>query len=151
MYKPHSDFSPHRPVGFARLQELMDQPVLDASALKDPVIVDSFSMYREGKDWFLQVRGTNGEEGRAPCSPQAEYFFPIAQKKILPGFLGKDARELEKIFREIWVSDLNYKIQGLAWWCCVAWTEAVLLDMLARAAGLNVADLLGGRRRDEVE
>jgi L-alanine-DL-glutamate epimerase-like enolase superfamily enzyme len=151
MYKPHSDFTPHRPVGFVRLQELMDQPVVDASALKDPVIVDSFSMYKQGKDWFLQVRGTRGEEGRAPCSPQAEYFFPIVQKKILPGFLGKDAREIEKIFREIWVNDLNYKIQGLAWWCCVAWTEAVLLDMLARTAGLNVADLLGGRRRDEIE
>jgi hypothetical protein len=88
MYKPHGDFGPHRPVTFACLQELTDQPVVDASALKDPMIVDSFSMHKQGKDWFLRVRGTRGEEGRTPA-PQGEYFFPIVQKKILPGFLGK--------------------------------------------------------------
>ncbi|GHT68540.1 hypothetical protein FACS1894110_16300 [Spirochaetia bacterium] len=151
MYKIHSDFKPHRPVTFAQLQELMDRPVVNTALIYRPVIIDSFTLIQHGKDFFLRVRGKNGETGTAPCSSQADYFYPILQKKILPNLLNKDARDIEKLFHEIFVNDLNYKIQGLAWWCCIAWAESALLDMLARYADINVTELFGKRYRDELE
>jgi L-alanine-DL-glutamate epimerase-like enolase superfamily enzyme len=151
MYQIHPDFSPHRPVSFARLWELADKPVIQTQLIDTPVIIDSFALIKNGGAWFLRVRGKQGEEGIAPCSGQADYFYPILQKKLLPGFLNRDARGMEKIFPEIFVQDLNYKIQGLAWWCCVAWAESALLDMLGKRAGVNVTDLIGRRFRNELE
>jgi L-alanine-DL-glutamate epimerase-like enolase superfamily enzyme len=151
MYKIHGDFSPHRPVAFARLQELMDMPVVRTGLIDGPVVIDSFALVRKENAFFLRVRGKNGEEGIGPCAESAEIYYPILRKKLLPYFLGRDARDMEKIFRDAWVSDLNYKIQGLPWWCSVAWTESALLDMLGKRAGCNVTGLLGGRLRDEVE
>ena len=151
MYKLHKDFSPHKPVTFTQLQEIMDRPVIKSEIVGSPVIIKSFSLYVCGNNWFLRVLGTNGEEGLAPCSERAEYLHPLMQKKILPYMIGRDARELEKIFEHIFVSDLNYKIQGLAWWCCISWVESAVLDMLAKVAGVNVTDLLGGRKRSELD
>jgi L-alanine-DL-glutamate epimerase-like enolase superfamily enzyme len=151
MYKLHTDFKPHIPVTFNQLQEIMDHPVLQTEKLPDPVIIDSFAMFLCNGDWFLRVRGRNGEEGIAPCSERASYLHLLLKERILPLMLGRDARELEKLFSEIFVWDINYKIQGLAWWCCIAWVESAVLDMLAKAAGVNVTGLLGGRCRNELE
>ena len=151
MYKPHKDFTAHKPVTFEQLQEIMDQPVIKNEIVNTSVVIKSFSLYVRGRDWFLRVRGTGGEEGCAPCSERAAYLYPLMQQKILPYMIGRDARDLENIFEQIFVSDLNYKIQGLAWWCCVSWVESAVLDMLAKVAGVNVADLLGGRVRDELD
>ncbi|GHV93670.1 hypothetical protein AGMMS50268_41730 [Spirochaetia bacterium] len=153
MYKPHADFTPHRPVTFAQLQELMDQPVVNAGLVDGPVLIDSFTLIEREGAYFLRVRGKKGEEGIGPCAANAEIFYPILQKKLLPYFLGRDARDMEKVFQEAFVNDLNYKMQGLPWWCSVAWTESALLDMLGKKTGRNVTELLGGgkRYRDELE
>jgi L-alanine-DL-glutamate epimerase-like enolase superfamily enzyme len=151
MYKPHTDFLPHRTVSFTRLQEIMDQPVVETGIIKEPVIIDSFELLYCRDMWFLRVRGKSGEEGIAPCSEKAEFLHPILTQRILPRMTGKDARNLEKILHEVFTGDGNYKIQGLAWWCPIAWVEAAVLDMLAKKAGLNVTELLGGRVRGEIE
>ena len=151
MYTIHKDFKPHKPVSFSELQEIMDQPVLEKEKLKNPVIIHSFTMFRHDEGWFLRVRGKNGEEGTAPCSERATYLHLLLKERILPLMLGKDARDLEKIFEEIFVWDINYKIQGLAWWCCIAWVESAILDMLAKTVGVNVTDLIGGRCRSELD
>lgn len=150
MYKPHPDFKPHKPVTFEQLQAIMDAPVLDTSLLPEPVIIESFTLYRRENAWFLKVRGTKGEEGIAPCSDRASYLH-LLLKKFLPLAIGKDARTLEEILNTIYVTDINYKIQGLAYWCCIAWLESAILDMLGKAAGVHIAQLLGGRQRDELE
>lgn len=150
MYKMHPDFKPHIPVTFEQLQAIMDAPVLVTDRLPDPVIIDSFALYHRGKEWFLKVRGTKGEEGIAPCSDRASYLH-LLLKKFLPLAVGKDARELEKILNTIYVTDINYKIQGLAYWCCISWLESAILDMLGKTAGVHISELLGGRCRDELE
>jgi L-alanine-DL-glutamate epimerase-like enolase superfamily enzyme len=58
---------------------------------------------------------------------------------------------LERIFQEIFISDLNYKIQGIAWWCCIAWTESAILDMCGKCFGVNITKFFGERLREEVE
>jgi len=150
-YKIHGDFSPHKPVTAGELKKIMNEKVLDTSPVTNPVIIKSASLIYCEKEWFLRVTGKDGEEGIAPCSSNAEIFHPILRYKILPYLLGKDARDLENCFFEAFVSDLNYKIQGLAWWCCIAWAESAVLDMLAKTAGVPVTRLLGGRKRDTLE
>ena len=151
MYKLHSDFKPHIPVTFEQLQEIMDRPVVDTSLIKNPVIIESFSVIRSRDSWFLRVRGTAGEEGIAPCSERASYLHLMLKERFLPIALGKDARNLEAILHEIFVTDINYKIQGLAYWCCISWIESAILDMLAKTVGVHVSELLGGRKRDKLD
>lgn len=150
MYKIHPDFDVFHPVGWEELQEIMDRPVVRTDGLPSPVIIDSYTLLKSGNNWFLKVRGTNGEEGFAPCSDRAEYLF-LLLKRFLLLTLGEDARNLEGILNKIYVTDINYKIQGLAYWCCISWLESAVLDMLAKAAGCGVTDLLGGRVRNELE
>jgi len=51
---------------------------------------------------------------------------------------------------ELYRHDDNYKYQGLALWVCVAAAEFAVLDLLGKASGRSVADLLGGLKRREV-
>ena len=149
MYKLHSDFKPFRSVDFARLQKIMDEPVVDTGMINEPVIIKSFEILNRGEDWFLRVRGKNGEEGIAPCSDRAIYLHLILSDQILPLLLNRDAREIEKLLHEVYLS--NYKLQGLGYWCPISWVESAILDMLGKKAGLNVTSLLGGRVRNELE
>ncbi len=150
MYRIHPDFKPFQSVTFDELQAIMDQPVVDVSMLPNPIIITSVALLHKGKNWFVRVRGMKGEEGMAPCSSRAETFFPIL-KKFAGSMVGLDARNLEWILNRIYVTDINYKIQGLGYWCPIAWLESAVLDMLAKAAGLHVTEILGGKSRDEVE
>jgi L-alanine-DL-glutamate epimerase-like enolase superfamily enzyme len=151
MYQVHSDFKPHIPVTFPQLQEIMDRPVLVTDRIKNPVIIESFWLSLHNKDWFLSVRSKDGTVGCAPCSERATYLHLLLKERILPFMLGRDARELEKIFADVYVTDINYKIQGLAYWCCIAWAESAVLDLLGKCAGVPVAELLGGRVRDKLD
>jgi L-alanine-DL-glutamate epimerase-like enolase superfamily enzyme len=151
MYNIHKDFGPHKPVSTKELNNIMEEKVVDTSRINKQVIIQSAALIHNDEGYFLRIRGRNGEEGIAPCSERAEYLHILLKKKIIPYIMGKDARDLENLFFEAFVSDLNYKIQGLAWWCCIAWVESAILDMLAKAAGVPVTDLLGGRKRDELE
>ena len=151
MYKLHKDFSPHKPVNAKELKRIMEEKVVDISLIKKPVIIKSAALILNDEGYFLHIRGKDGEEGIAPCSERAEYLHILLRKKIIPYLLGKDARELENLFFEAFVSDLNYKIQGLAWWCSIAWVESAILDMLARSVSVPVTDLLGGRKRDVLD
>ena len=151
MYKIHEDFGPHIPVTFEELQELMDRPVVNVEKLRVPVIISSFKVYRHGDTWFIKVYGKDGEEGIAHCSEWVEFLYPVMQERIMPHMIGRDARDLEAILNQVFVTNLNYKLQGLAYWCCISWVEAAVLDMLAKTIGVNITELLGGRVHDEID
>ena len=148
-YKLHPDFKPLRPVSREGLQKILDMPVVNISMLPNPIIIVSVTLYHKNNNWFVGVRGMHGEEGIAPCSDRVELFFPLL-KKFASELIGRDARKIEEVLDRIYVTDINYKIQGLAYWCPIAWLESALLDMLGHAAGLHVSDLLGGKCREEI-
>jgi len=78
------------------------------------------------------------------------FLTAMLTERILPFFVGRDVRELETLVDEIYVYQSNYKYAGAALWTTVAWAEAALFDLLGKAAGKSIGDLLGGRRRDQV-
>jgi len=124
-------------------------PVLKRELFSAPVVIESIQLLRGRRDWFVRVRSRDGAEGVAVTNSRAAYLYPILNKLIVPYFTGKDARELDAHLWNVYRYRSNYKLQGLALWCPLAWVEFAILDMLGRIAGKPIGELLGGivRRR----
>lgn len=127
------------------------RPVLDVSQLDTPLIIDSIRLLERDGEQFVHVRSKDGAEGVSLTNGR-RYLRPILQELVIPFFLGKDARTLESdLLFELYRHRSNYKLQGLALWSAQAWVEFALLDMLGRACGKSIGDLLGGTLRDEID
>jgi len=108
-------------------------------------------LLRNGRNFLVRVRATDGAEGVAvPNAMHMVHLYPIFLNRVAPFFVGKDARRLEPLLRELYRHDDNYKYQGLALWVCVAAAEFALLDLLGKVAGKSIGDLLGGVKRREI-
>ncbi|MBN2474440.1 MAG: mandelate racemase/muconate lactonizing enzyme family protein [Pirellulales bacterium] len=131
------------------LDRAAEAPVLDTRGLTSPIVMESIELLRAGNEHFVRVRSKDGAEGVSVTNSRADYLYPIFNQLVAPYFVGKDARRLESHLFEVYRFRSNYKLQGLALWCPVAWVEFALLDMLGRVAGKSIGQLLGGvvRRR----
>ena len=89
MFRLNQDFRPWIPVKEDQLQEIMDQPVVQTALLQEAVMIESYTLVKRDKDWFLIVRGTQGEEGITPCSSRAEYLYLLLER-FLRITLGQD-------------------------------------------------------------
>ncbi|MBD3288860.1 mandelate racemase/muconate lactonizing enzyme family protein, partial [candidate division KSB1 bacterium] len=97
-------------------------------------------------------RSANGAEGIAVShNSNMPFLYPILLDRVIPYFIGKDARNLDSLIDGVYIHDSNYKFQGLAFWLCVASVEFAILDMLGRIVEKPVGELLGGVVRDQVE
>jgi L-alanine-DL-glutamate epimerase-like enolase superfamily enzyme len=113
----------------------------------NPVIIESIELLRNGNNYFVRTRSTDGAIGLTGTKQMTE-FLPIFQVFVAPHFIGKDARDIESLVDSVYRA--NYKIAGLALWCPVAYIEQSILDMLGKIAGKPVGALLGGVVRDEM-
>ena len=137
-------------VTIAELDAAAAQPVLKRELFDAPVVIDSIRLLKKGSEHYVHVRSKDGAEGIALTNERAEYLYPIFNKLVAPYFLGKDARDLEEHLWEVYRFRSNYKLQGIALWCPVAWVEFAMLDMLGRIAGKPIGELLGTIVRREV-
>jgi L-alanine-DL-glutamate epimerase-like enolase superfamily enzyme len=64
--------------------------------------------------------------------------------------VGKDARQWEDHLFGVYRFRSNYKLQGLALWCPVAWVEFAVLDLLGRITDQSIGQLLGGVIRQRI-
>jgi L-alanine-DL-glutamate epimerase-like enolase superfamily enzyme len=133
-----------------QLDKAAAAPVLKISSIKSPVKIASIELLRGGKNHFVRTRSADGAVGVAVTNSRAGYLYPILQKLVIPYFIGKDARNLESLIDGVYVYRSNYKLSGVALWCCVAWVEFSLLDLLAKMEGKPVGELLGGVIRREI-
>jgi L-alanine-DL-glutamate epimerase-like enolase superfamily enzyme len=132
------------------LEKAAAQPVLVLKGLRDPVIIESIQLLKQGRDYFLRVRSKDGAEGIAVDDGRARVLYPVLLQLVVPYFLGKDARELEEHLFGVYRYKSNYKLQGMALWCSVALVEMAILDLLGRLSGKSIGELLGGVVRDRV-
>ena len=133
-----------------KLEEAAETPVLRLDGLDSPLVVESIELLQKGREYFLHVRSKDGAEGVAVTNARAAYLYPILNKRVIPYFIGKDARDLESHLFGLYRYQSNYKLQGIALWCPLAWVEFALLDMMGRVAGKSMGELLGGIVRREV-
>ena len=132
------------------LIEVAQQPVLKLDGLNEPVIINSIDLLVKDGQHFVRVRSKDGAEGISLDNNRASYLAPIFLKRVAPFFIGKDARDLERLLWELYRWNSNYKLQGLAFWSPVAWLEFAVLDLLGRVAGKSMGDLLGGVVRKRI-
>ena len=120
----------------ATLAAAMEAPVLRAELFKQPVKLAAVELLKSGKHFLVRARSTEGAEGWAGAHDAVmETTYPIFLKRVAPYFIGRDARELEKHLRGVYLKDSNYKWQGLPFWVCVAGVELAILDLLGKVAG----------------
>jgi L-alanine-DL-glutamate epimerase-like enolase superfamily enzyme len=137
-------------VTLEELEKAAKAPVLQLDGVNSPLLVDSIELLQKGREYFVHVRSKDGAEGIAVTNDKVEYLYPILNKLVIPYFIGKDARDLESHLFELYRYRSNYKLQGLALWCPLAWVEFALLDMMGRIAGKSIGQLLGSVIRQEV-
>jgi L-alanine-DL-glutamate epimerase-like enolase superfamily enzyme len=140
----------HRKIPLKELEKAAEKPVLQLDGLDSPLVIDSIELLRKNREYIVRIRSKDGAEGIAITNSRPDVLQPILNKLVIPYFIGKDARDLEEHLFEVYRYRSNYKLQGLALWCPVAWVEFALLDMMGRVSGKSIGQLLGGVVRHEV-
>jgi L-alanine-DL-glutamate epimerase-like enolase superfamily enzyme len=114
-----------------------------------PLKIASIELLTAHKQFFLRTRSTDGAEGIVQTKDIADYTQLLAHR-VIPHFLGKDARDLEHLVDEVYVTNSNYKLAGQAFWCPVAYVEQSLLDLMGKALKKSAGELMGGVLRKEI-
>ena len=145
----------HRDAAAAPLAEEVDlavaEPMLKLHDFRDPIIIESMELLRHANEYLVRVRSTAGAEGViAGNSGWLQDTYPIFHNRVASYLIGKDARKVETLLRELLRPNITYKLQGLALWVCVAAAEMAILELLGRVSGKSIGELFGGVRRKEV-
>ena len=139
-----------RKTTIAQLDRVAAAPVLKIASVTSPVKIASIELLRNRSNFFVRTTSADGAVGVAVTNGRAAYLYPILKQLVIPYFVGKDARDLESLIDGVYVYRSNYKLSGLALWCCVAWVEFSILDLLGRVINKPVGELLGGVIRRQI-
>jgi L-alanine-DL-glutamate epimerase-like enolase superfamily enzyme len=135
---------------YARLDEILNQPVLKKAFFEAPVVIETLELLRLGNSFLCRVRSREGAEGISVAHSGMSALFPIFLANLRPFFLGKDARELDLILDKVYIYNLNFRFSGMALGLPLATIEFAILDMLGRIAGKPVGQLIGDIHNPEV-
>ena len=120
------------------------------SAVSQPLIIKSVELFLHRDVYLVRTTSEDGAVGIATTNTRVQYLWPMFKELVAPAFVGRDVRELEMLVNDVYIYKANYKYPGTPLWNCVAYIEASLFDMLGKAAGKSVGDLLGGAWRTEI-
>jgi L-alanine-DL-glutamate epimerase-like enolase superfamily enzyme len=115
--------------------------------VKTPVKIAKIELLKVGSNYFVEATSTDGVKGICRTK-QMEDYIAILRRRVVPTFIGKDARDIETLIDDVYTA--NYKLAGQAFWCPVAYVEQALFDLLGETAKLPVGELLGGVIRKEI-
>ena len=136
---------------YADLDAALARPVLRREFFPDPVIIETCELLEHAGSYFVRVRSTDGAVGY--CSGhniRMPHLYPMQTQLVNPFFVGKDARDLDRLMEDVTMHRNNYKYQGYALWIPVATAEMAILDMLGRIAGKSMGELVGELERTEI-
>lgn len=130
---------------YAKIDDAAKQPVLRRESFRDPIILEAVELLHHDGNFICHVRSTDGAVGHSVShNDKMADLYPIAVNRVLPFFVGKDARDLDALVDQVYVHNANYKLQGLALWIPLATVEFAILDLLGKIAGSSIGELLGG-------
>jgi L-alanine-DL-glutamate epimerase-like enolase superfamily enzyme len=128
---------------YAKLDEILKQPVLKRQLFTSPVIIETLELLRFNNSFICRVRSKDGAEGLSVANnSQQVSLYAIQVNRLQPFFLGKDARDLDNLLEEVYVYQSNYKLQSLALWVPLATIEFAILDLLGRIAKKPMGHLI---------
>jgi len=126
------------------LDEIIEKPVLKTDQFLTPVIIETLDLLRYNNTFLCRVRSKDGAVGLSVANnEQMKSLYPVFLNRLQPFFIGKDARKLETLLREVYVYQSNYKMQNLALWVPLATIEFAILDMLGRMKNRSIGQLIG--------
>ncbi|MBM3882243.1 MAG: mandelate racemase/muconate lactonizing enzyme family protein [Verrucomicrobia bacterium] len=134
----------------AQLDEVLRQPVLKRELFRGPIILESVELLRWENSYLCRVRSADGAEGISVAHSGMRTLYPIFLHNLAPFFVGKDARELDRILEKVLVYGFNFRYQGIALGLPLATIEFAILDLLGRVAGCSIGRLLGEIHHPEV-
>ncbi len=138
-------------VAFEELDRAAAGRLLDLKSLRNPIIIESMQLLRNGNEYLVRVRSTDGAEGViVGNSGWLPDTYPIFQNRVASFLIGKDARNVESLLEELLHPNITYKLQGLALWVCVAAAEMAILELLGRVANKSIGQLFGGVRQPRI-
>jgi L-alanine-DL-glutamate epimerase-like enolase superfamily enzyme len=130
------------PAAAAAGRQPYEKPLFELHKVSSsPIKIDSIELLANGDHYFVRSRSSDGAVGIAETK-QVEDFVPILLRRVIPTFLGRDARDLESLVDEVYIA--NYKMAGQAFWCPVAYVEQSLFDLLGKVAQKPAGELMGG-------
>jgi len=135
---------------FARLDQVLQQPILKKNLFSSPVIIQTLELLEYKNSFLCRVRSTDGAEGISVAHPDISWLVPVFQKRVRSFFIGQDARELDLLLEKVFMYNLNYRLNGLTIGIPLATIEFAILDMLGKMAGKPVAELIGELYNPEV-
>jgi L-alanine-DL-glutamate epimerase-like enolase superfamily enzyme len=136
---------------FHDLDKIMMAKVIDKNLYPNPLIIDSVELLRYENNFICRVRTKDGAVGISVSNNmQMVSLYPIFVNRIQPFFIGKDARDIESLLDEVYVFQSNYKLQSLALWIPVATIEFAILDLLGRATGKSIGEVIGKINQTEI-
>ncbi len=135
---------------YARLDEILKQPVLKKELFTSPVIIESLELLKWDNSFLCRVRSKDGAEGISVGHSGMRTLFPIFLENLQPFFIGKDARELDLILEKVYIFGFNFRYNGISLGLPLATIEFAILDMLGRIAARSVGRLIGDIHNPEV-
>jgi L-alanine-DL-glutamate epimerase-like enolase superfamily enzyme len=133
------------------IDSALNASVLNTAMLSEPAWIASIELLRKEDNFLCRVRTKNGAEGISVSNNmQMKHLYPIFVNRIQPFFIGKDARDWEKLLDEVYVYKSNYKLQNLAFWVPLATLEFAILDLLGKLANRSIGELIGEIHHPEI-
>jgi L-alanine-DL-glutamate epimerase-like enolase superfamily enzyme len=128
---------------YARLDEVLRQPVLKKELFTSPVVIKDLELLRYRNSFLCRVRSTDGAEGISVAHGSMNTLYPIFLNALQPFFIGKDARDLDLLLEKVLVYKFNFRFSGMALGIPLATIEFAILDMLGRIADRPMGELIG--------
>ncbi len=140
----------HENPRYAKLDEILSQPVLKRELFPGPVVIQSLELLRYKDSFLCRVRSRDGAEGLSVGHSGMKALYPIFLYNLQPFFLGKDARDLDLLLEKVFIYGFNFRYNGISIGTPLATIEFAILDMLGRIAGKPMGHLIGELQHPEL-
>jgi len=135
---------------YARLDEILRQPVLKRELFASPVIIESLELLRYKDNFLCRVRSRDGAEGLSVGHSGLNVLYPIFLHNLQPFFIGKDARDLDLLLDKVFIYEFNFRYNGISIGTPLATIEFAILDLLGGIAKKSIGQLIGDIHHTDV-
>jgi hypothetical protein len=88
---------------YARLDEILKQPVLKKELFPTPIIIENLELLRYRGSFLCRVRSYGGAEGISVGHSGMNSLYPIFTNSLQPFFIDKDARDLDLLLEKVYI------------------------------------------------
>jgi L-alanine-DL-glutamate epimerase-like enolase superfamily enzyme len=135
---------------YAKLDEVLRQPVLKRDLFPAPVVIESLELLRHEDSFLCRVRSREGATGLSVGHAGLRVLYPLFVHNLQPFFIGKDARDLDLLLERVFVYGFNFRYNGISIGTPLATIELAILDLLGRIAAKPFGQLVGDIHHPEV-